>query len=102
MFYVIYAYNQILQIEKLCRFGAVDGRKTTRAIFAHLIDDQVCVQYSWSGKNSKQSFSSLTELIDIMLLVVRKKFETFTSQDLYKYLQEHLKFAPERLNTRIQ
>lgn len=82
----------------MSRYGGKDGRAAARTIMNTILEDQVCLLFSWAGTNVEASFNSYNEVIDMILTVVRIKHENYTLQELINFLQEHLKHSKARLD----
>lgn len=52
--------------------------------------------FSWTGTNTKASFKTYKETLNVMLSAIRKKVHNYTMDELGEFFKDHLKHAKER------
>lgn len=62
-----------------CGFGnRMDG--TTKAVLQLLISDELLQNFSWVGTKEKLSFREQTNLSELIVCVIRKKFPEYSRE----------------------
>lgn len=85
----------------MSRFGGKDGRSTARTIAQTILDDNLCIKYTWSGTHVKASFKPFKDVIDAILSAVRSKHATYTLYELADFFKKHLRQSKSRLGRKI-
>lgn len=83
---------------KLSEFGGKDGKSTARTIAHFIAEDELYVQFSWTGTIAKANFQAYTNVLNVVLAAVRKKYKNFTFQDLHEFYTDYLKYAKSRID----
>ncbi|KAF5280143.1 hypothetical protein FQR65_LT15059 [Abscondita terminalis] len=78
--------------------GGKDGMETTRRILQKLLSYDLSLKLNWTGRNNKTSFSSFTNIVNLIFVAVRKNpaAKTCTQVEVQNVIKTWLRNAGDR------
>ncbi|KAF5289574.1 hypothetical protein FQA39_LY15021 [Lamprigera yunnana] len=68
--------EDVNELTKMCQFlhtvGDKDIQNVTRRVLSHIMSNNLVMLYNWSGRNDKTSFSTLKNILKLLIATVRK------------------------------
>lgn len=87
-------------IKTLYQIGGENARVACRKLAKLMFIDEILVEYSYEGAQSKKKFKEFTEIIEIIFLAVYNRFNDYTMDQHKSGLSDHLRYASSRLKKR--
>lgn len=87
-------------IKTLYQVGGENARVACRKLAKLMFIDEILVEYSYEGAQSKKKFKDFTEIIEIIFLAVYNRFNDYTMEQHKSGLSDHLRYASSRLKKR--
>lgn len=87
-------------IKTLYQVGGENARVACRKLAKLMFIDEILVEYSYEGAQSKKKFKEFCEIIEIIFLAVYNRFTDYTMEQHKGGLSDHLRYASSRLKKR--
>ncbi|KAL5284772.1 hypothetical protein ACFFRR_006845 [Megaselia abdita] len=87
-------------IKTLYQVGGENARVACRKLAKLIFIDEILVEYSYEGAQSKKKFKEFIEIIEIIFLAVYNRFNDYTMEQHKSGLSDHLRYASSRLKKR--
>lgn len=87
-------------IKTLYQVGGENARTACRKLAKSMFTDEILMEYSYEGAQSKKKFKEYKEIIEIIFLAVYNRFEEYTMEQHKSGISDHLRYASSRLKKR--